>query len=180
MRLTLLRYRWWRPRPFRSCLLVTDLKTGSTLASLFALLNKVAGVYGLIALLTGAGGSLAQLSLYVYSTATLVLFAWGLRALQNEDPKRALYFAHMYFADHLFSSVWTVFFGVRWWVVNPHDGRRQANSAAQEDMMRNANITHLTDEERAAAAMTIWNQEKGFALTLLILGWVVKVCYVFN
>lgn len=94
MKLTL-KYRW-RPRPFRSFLGFMDLKTGQhihlalvwalthrvlgvTIALLFALLNKVAGVYGLIAVFTG--GSLAQLSLYVYSIATLVAFAWGLRAI---------------------------------------------------------------------------------------------------
>ncbi|KAH7106057.1 DUF1753-domain-containing protein [Auriculariales sp. MPI-PUGE-AT-0066] len=180
MRLTLLRARWWRPRPFRSFMLVTDLKTGSTVTALFALVNKVAGVYGLIALLTGAGGSLAQLSLYVYSTVTLIAFAWGLRALQNEDSKRALYFAHMYFADHLFASVWTVFFGVQWWVFNPHDGKRQANSAAQQelaDLADNVISNTMTPEERAAAALSIWNKEKGFALAILIIGWVIKILF---
>ena len=43
------------------------------------ILNKVAGVYGLIAVFTG--GSFAQVSLYVYSVAALLAFAWGLRAV---------------------------------------------------------------------------------------------------
>ncbi len=45
------------------------------------LLNKVAGVYGLVAVLTGAGGSLAQLSLYIYSVLGLVALVWGLKAI---------------------------------------------------------------------------------------------------
>ena len=45
------------------------------------LLNKVAGVYGLVAVLTGAGGSLAQLSLYIYSVLGLIALVWGLKAI---------------------------------------------------------------------------------------------------
>ena len=61
----------WRPRPLISFLGVLDIKIGVIIALLFALLNKVAGVYGLLAMLTGAGASAAQVSLYVYSTAAL-------------------------------------------------------------------------------------------------------------
>lgn len=50
---------------------------------LWQLLNKVAGVYGLISLLTGAGASAAQLSLYIYSTLGLAALAWGLRAISQ-------------------------------------------------------------------------------------------------
>lgn len=46
------------------------------------LLNKVAGVYGLIAVLTGAGGSFAQLSMYIYSVLALVGLGWGLKAVK--------------------------------------------------------------------------------------------------
>ena len=48
--------------------------------SLFGVLNKVAGFYGVLALLTGAI-NLAQISLYLYSVATLLLLLWGLRGI---------------------------------------------------------------------------------------------------
>jgi len=118
----------WRPRPFSSFLGCLDLKTGVVLALLFALFNKVAGVYGLIAVLTGAGGSVAQLSLYIYSTVALVALAWGLNAVKREDPRSTLYFAHLFFADHILSTSWTIFFAVVWWLYSPHDGRRVSNS----------------------------------------------------
>jgi hypothetical protein len=91
----------WRLWPLSSFLGLLDLKTGVTVALLFAvfiqlhlivkieflvpkqLLNKVAGVYGLIAVLTGAGGSFAQLSLYIYSVITLVALGWGLRVVKE-------------------------------------------------------------------------------------------------
>jgi len=73
----------WRLWPLSSFVGLTDLKTGVTIALLFALLNKVAGIYGLIAVLTGAGGSFAQLSLYIYSVIALLALTWGLRAVKD-------------------------------------------------------------------------------------------------
>jgi Inositolphosphorylceramide synthase subunit Kei1 len=46
-------------------------------------LNKVAGIYGLIALLTGAGGNAAQLTLYIYSALALIGLSWGIRAVNQ-------------------------------------------------------------------------------------------------
>ncbi|KAJ3571917.1 hypothetical protein NP233_g3447 [Leucocoprinus birnbaumii] len=168
----------WRLWPLSSFLGLIDLKTGVTIALLFALLNKVAGVYGLIAVLTGAGGSFAQLSLYIYSVVALVALTWGLRAVKDEDPKQTLYFAHLFAADHVLSTAWTVFFTLAWWIWTPHDGRRQANSAAQEAIKKTANITsHLTEEEREAAAMAIWNHEKGTAAFVIAISWLFKLYF---
>ncbi|KAF8587844.1 DUF1753-domain-containing protein [Ramaria rubella] len=178
----------WRPRPLRSFLGFMDIKTGVTIALLFAvsfdmnvgalLFNKVAGVYGLIAVFTG--GSLAQLSMYIYSLFALVALTWGLKAVGQEDPKRVLYFAHMFFLDHLFSTCWTVFFGVVWWVYTPHDGRQVINSDAQRAMMGGASGEeghNMTETERAQAALGIWNKEKGFAAAVLIIGWLIKIYF---
>jgi inositol phosphorylceramide synthase regulatory subunit len=83
----------------------------------------------------------------------------------------------MFFADHVLSTLWTVFFAVTWWIYTPHDGRRQASSAAQEEIMQGGmnNRPPMTDTERERAAMMIWNQEKGFAATVITLGWLSKV-----
>lgn len=53
--------------------------TGVTIIALFGLLNKVVGVYGIMAVFTG--GSALQLSYYSYSILTVVPFLWGLRAV---------------------------------------------------------------------------------------------------
>ena len=42
-------------------------------------LNKVAGVYGLLSAFTG--GTIGQLSFYIYSTASLAVLVWGMRAV---------------------------------------------------------------------------------------------------
>ncbi|CAL1715245.1 unnamed protein product [Somion occarium] len=170
----------WRLRPLSSFLGFLDIKLGVTIALLFALLNKVAGVYGLIAVLTGAGGSAAQLSLYIYSVIGLIALAWGLRAITHEDPKHTLYFAHVFFADHVLSTAWTVFFAVLWWVYTPHDGKKQANSPAQQEMAKSTpDIVQndMSEEERVYAAMRMWDHEKGMATTVIVLGWIAKIYF---
>ncbi|KAJ7139388.1 Inositolphosphorylceramide synthase subunit Kei1-domain-containing protein, partial [Mycena epipterygia] len=169
----------WRLWPFNSFLGVLDIKTGVTIALLFALLNKVAGVYGLIAVLTGAGGSFAQLSLYIYSVIGLIALGWGLKVVEAEDARQTLYFAHLFCADYVLSTSWTAYFAVTWWWYTPHDGARQANSQAQEDMIAVAHITGtvLTGEQRAEAALLIWNQEKGMAFAVILISWLSKIYF---
>ncbi|KAG8714771.1 hypothetical protein FRC11_007182 [Ceratobasidium sp. 423] len=139
---------------------------------LFALINKVAGVYGLVSLFFG--GSAAQISMYIYSSLAIAALAWGLKA---EDPKRTFYFAHIFVADHLLGTIWTVFFAVLWWVYNPHDGEKVVNSAAQEAMAGAHGNTTMTHEQRVAAAQLIWNKEKGLAAAVLIAGWISKIYF---
>jgi len=174
MKLTLRRA--LRPRPFSSMLGFLDLKTGVTLVVLFAVLNKVAGIYGLIALLTGAGGNAAQLTLYIYSALALIGLSWGIRAVHDENPKHMLYFAHIFFADHILNTIWTVYFAVQWWRYTPHDGRRNANSPAQQALIDAYIGQHqsMSEAERAAAAERVWRAEKAQALAIIILGWLIK------
>ena len=56
-----------------------DLKLGSEIITWFAILNKVAGFYGLLAIFSG--GTLAQLSMYLYSVASIFLFSWGAKQI---------------------------------------------------------------------------------------------------
>ena len=159
-------------------------------------MNKVAGIYGLVAVLTGAGGSAAQLSMYIYSVLALVALAWGLRAVgqvrppsplshapltlpsPQEDAKHTLYFAHAFFADHILSTAWTVFFAVVWWVHTPHDGRQEVMSQAQQgiiDLAGGSAARNMSAQERAQAATRLWDDEKGTASAVIVVGWLIKV-----
>ncbi|KAI0083942.1 Inositolphosphorylceramide synthase subunit Kei1-domain-containing protein [Irpex rosettiformis] len=169
----------WRLRPLSSFLGLADLKAGVTIAILFAGLNKVAGVYGLLAVLTGAGGSLAQISMYMYSALALVALIWGLKSVSKEDAKHTLYFAHAFFADHVFSTAWTIYFAVLWWIYTPHDGRQEITSPAQREIMEagGGGNSSMTPIERIAAATTIWNEEKGTSMTVIVVGWFIKIYF---
>jgi hypothetical protein len=153
-------------------------------------------VYGLIALFTG--GSLAQLSLYIYSVCGLFAYIWGLRAVSEvgaqpfthgrhsdvhyqENAEKTSLTAHIYLLDHLVSTLWTAFFGVSWWIYTPHDGKRVINSDAQVELSTGgAAAGHhpatISEAERAISALQLWNKEKAFAAALIIGGWLIKVC----
>lgn len=159
-----------------------DLKLGSEIITYFAILNKVAGVYGLLAVFFG--GNLAQLSLYLYSVATLLACAWGLRQIGEENAARTTTYAHLYLLDHAVSTLYTVYFGVVWYIYNPHDGRRDATTQARKELLAghttvddagSALDTGESDAERARKALGVWNDEKGFATGVLVLGWLLKV-----
>lgn len=171
----------WRPRPIRSFLGFLDLKFGIQVALLFAVINKVAGIYGLVALFTG--GSLAQLSMYIYSVAFLFVYVWGIRATSAEDPDKTLIMAHIYLMDHIASTLWTVFFSVAWWSFTAHDGKRVTNSPAQEEVAAGgASYGHhppiLSETLRAKAALELWNEEKNFAAGIIFAGWFIKLYFI--
>ncbi len=67
--------------PWTSFLGLFDLKQGSSVLSLFALFNKIAGIYGILAVFSG--GTAAQVSLYVYSIASIGALLWGLQGISN-------------------------------------------------------------------------------------------------
>jgi hypothetical protein len=96
----------------------------------------------------------------------------------QEDPKSTLYFAHLFFADHVLSTSWTIFFAVVWWLYSPHDGRRVSNSAAQDQIIKNylGETEKVSEDERARLALQLWGREKGVAIAIIVLGWLIKVC----
>jgi len=148
---------------------------------LFAVINKVAGIYGLVAVFTG--GSLAQLSMYIYSVALLFVYVWGIRVTSVEDPDKTMIMAHIYLVDHMVSTLWTVFFGVAWWRFTAHDGKRITNSPAQEEVATGgASYGHhppiLNEAQRAEAALELWNKEKNFAASLIFVGWCIKLYFI--
>lgn len=76
----------------------------------------------------------------------------------------------------MFSTGWTLFFAVVWWVYTPHDGRRVTNSAAQEAIRLGAGVNHtMTDAQLATAANILWHEEKGVAAAVILLSWLAKV-----
>jgi len=156
-----------------------DIKTGTTVVLLFALFNKVAGVYGLIAIFTG--GTLAQVTMYIYSVLGLLLFVWGLRAVAAENQKDVFYFAHAFVCDHVLSSLWLAYFSVNYWVYTEHNGERAINSKAQKQLIDVAldilDIPELTPDERHRIAQDLWNTEKGHAAAVIAIGWLLKIYF---
>jgi hypothetical protein len=71
-----------------------------------------------------------------------------------------------------------------YWYDLPHDGKRNANSQAQQDLIDLAasrgeipmpDTSDQDDATRAALAGQIWQEEKVYAGWALIFGWLLKV-----
>ncbi|PWN90612.1 DUF1753-domain-containing protein [Acaromyces ingoldii] len=168
---------------------VMDLKLGVTLITLFALFNKVAGVYGILSLFQG--GSFAQVSMYLYSIATIGLFLWAMPGISDEDPIRTLRYAHLFMADHLLSSAWTLLFGLWWFLYVPHNGDRPVLAPHQAGLMdliesieksyeapgKQLHHEPLAGQERVEAAQRVWREERGFSFAVLASGWLLKVYF---
>lgn len=159
--------------PLNTFFNILDLKLGSELVTYFALLNKVAGLYGLLAVFFGL--TLAQLSLYLYSVASIGLSLWGLQQIGKENPQSTLLYANLFLLDHLLSTLYTAYFGVVWYSYTPHDGRSVAHSDAQKDIMHGSPASGLDGAERARKAMAVWRDERGTAAGILVLSWMLKV-----
>lgn len=169
-----------------------DLKIGATILTLFALFNKTAGIYGILAVFQG--GTFSQVALYLYSIATIVIFLWGLKGISDEDAQHVLTYAHLFTADHMISTFWTLLFTFNWFYFTPHDGRPSANQSSHQtglmdliesieaqyrtpEQMAQLHHDKLTPEQRVSSAQRIWKEEKDFSAGVLTLGWIVKLYF---
>jgi len=175
-----------------------DIKVGSQILTLFSLFNKIAGIYGIIAVFQG--GTFAQVSLYLYSIATIPIFIWGLKVISDEKADGVLRYAHIFILDHLVSTAWTLLFAVWWYAYAPHDGKVVTNSSHQLGLMSliesieaqyhtpqqmeglrhkvfDANTPEGAKEValRAQRAKETWRAERTFSGCVLVLGWLIKV-----
>ncbi|WEW57390.1 hypothetical protein PRK78_002857 [Emydomyces testavorans] len=104
------------PRP-QTFLCVMSLQTGASLITLCLLLNKVSGLYGLLAILTGFHLSPFQLSMYIYSIVALVLTAFLAPHIRKQTPVYCLALAWFYLLDSVVNAAYTAAFAVTWFLV---------------------------------------------------------------
>jgi len=165
---------------------ILDLKVGCTIITLFALFNKIAGIYGIIAIFQG--GTFSQVSLYLYSIFTIFVFLWAIQGISDEDTPRVMKFSHVFLADHMLSSTWTLYFGLDWFLYMKHDGEKPKLNEYQEGLMglieriesqyetgKNVHHQPLEGQARIDAAQSVWKGERGFSAGVLSLGWLIKV-----
>jgi hypothetical protein len=180
---------WFRMPAFHANLtsffFILDLKVGCTIITLFALFNKIAGIYGIIAIFQG--GTFSQVSLYLYSIFTIFVFLWAIQGISDEDTHRVMKFSHVFLADHLLSSTWTLYFGLDWFLYMKHDGEKPKLNEYQEGLMglieriesqyETKKIHHqlLEGQARVDAAQSVWRGERAFSAGVLSLGWLLKV-----
>ena len=94
-----------------------SLRTGAELITLSLLLNKVSGLYGLLAILTGYHLNSIQLSMYTYSLLALALTAYLSSHIRKQSPLQCLALAWFYVIDTVINAAYTAAFGVTWFLV---------------------------------------------------------------
>ncbi|KAF7560372.1 hypothetical protein G7046_g3788 [Stylonectria norvegica] len=101
-----------RPQTLFGCI---SLQTGTELISLALVFNKVTGVYGLLAILTGYQLSLLQLSTYIYSIGVLVPLALLIPHIRRQSPWECLALAWLYILDTAVNAAYAAAFGLDWY-----------------------------------------------------------------
>ena len=91
-----------------------SLRTGAEIITYLQVINKVSGLYGLLALLTGAAIDGWQLSMYLYSTIVLVATVYLYKHIRMQSSFESLLLAHLYALDSVINALYTAFFGVVW------------------------------------------------------------------
>ena len=101
-----------------------SLRTGAEIITYLQVINKVSGLYGLLALLTGATIDGWQLSMYLYSTAALLATVYLYKHIRLQSPFETLLLAHLYALDSVVNALYTAFFGFIWFytLANHPDG----------------------------------------------------------
>lgn len=94
-----------------------SLRTGTELSTLSLLLNKVSGLYGLLALLTGLHLSPLQLSMYIYSLFALLITVLLAPHIRTQSPFHCLALATFYILDSIINAAYTAAFGITWFLV---------------------------------------------------------------
>ncbi len=84
--------------------------------SLSLLFNKLAGLYGILALVTGYSLSFLQLSMYIYSLAALVLLCLLMSHIQKGSPLEMVALAWFYFIDTMLNGAYTAYFAISWFL----------------------------------------------------------------
>lgn len=107
-----------------------SLRTGTELSILSLLLNKVSGLYGLLALLTGLHLSPLQLSMYIYSLFALLITILLAPHIRTQSPFHCLALATFYILDSIINAAYTALFGITWFlVISQHHSDANGNTA---------------------------------------------------
>ncbi|KAF2682113.1 DUF1753-domain-containing protein [Lentithecium fluviatile CBS 122367] len=116
-----------RPRKFLGNM---SLRTGAEIITYLQVINKVSGLYGLLALLTGAAIDGWQMSMYLYSSILLLATVYLYKHIRLQSPFESLLLAHLYALDTVVNALYTAFFGVVWFYTLANHPTDPRNSTA--------------------------------------------------
>ncbi|TKA79330.1 hypothetical protein B0A55_03456 [Friedmanniomyces simplex] len=149
------------PRP-RSFLHLVPLRTATEFIAFTFAINKVTGLYGLLALLTGYHLNPLQLSHYIYSLLVLALGLYLTPAIRQRDADGALkvlVLAWVYVLDTVINTAYTALFGLGWFVVlSQHLDQDAAGTGGSMTIPGGKTMNHtagFTDPEHTVSQVDI-------------------------
>lgn len=120
-----------------------SLQTGASLITLSLFFNKVSGLYGLLAILTGVTLSPVQLSMYIYSILALALTAFLAPHIRTQTPLYCLALAWFYLLDSVINAAYTIAFTVTWFrVISQHHHSAPTSGIGSSTMGKTAGFTN--------------------------------------
>ena len=95
-----------------------SLQTGTELISLALAFNKITGLYGLLAILTGYGLSGLQLAQFTINVLALVVLGWCIPHIRKQTPLPNLTLAWVYLVDTTVGMAFTALFATSWFLTS--------------------------------------------------------------
>lgn len=94
-----------------------SLLTATEFITLALLINKVEGVYGILALFTGYHLTALPLSMYIYSIIVFGLVCYLGPHIRRQSPLQNLTLAWIYILDTVINAAYTLLFGLSWFIL---------------------------------------------------------------
>ncbi|GES96125.1 DUF1753-domain-containing protein [Rhizophagus clarus] len=156
---------------FKNCCGIVDLQRGVVLISIFALLNKVSGFFGIPTLFDG-GGIISIIS-YIYSIIASIAIAYFLfYGVFPENPRIIKYYSIFYWIDLIVNGLFTIIFGIWWYLVVDH-----LPLAETENQKSNDNETGTV--LGTSPTLPAWKTESAIAIANLVAVTFVHIYFAF-
>ncbi|KAF7547876.1 hypothetical protein G7Z17_g7427 [Cylindrodendrum hubeiense] len=155
------------------------LQTGTEVISLALVFNKVTGVYGLLAILTGYQLSLLQLTTYVYSIGILALLASLIPHIRKQSPFECLALAWMYIIDTGINAMYAAAFGLDWYF------KSQSTDSSYSTDTQASGLSNLVVEgvkglrQETAIHGKVVPQETAMSMMLIVASTLIRVYFCF-
>ncbi|KAI7858796.1 Inositolphosphorylceramide synthase subunit Kei1-domain-containing protein [Circinella umbellata] len=113
----------------RSCCGFIPIETGVLIITIFGILNKLSGFYGIISFDTSDPIAFV---VYIYSLLAIFVFARGLYGIHTDNVRAVRWYAIFYWVDCLISIITTTVFAVKWYVYTDHSLPELANDPVKQ------------------------------------------------
>ncbi|CAO3623373.1 unnamed protein product [Cunninghamella blakesleeana] len=114
----------------QTCCGFIPLHTAVLIITIFGILNKLSGFYGLISFDFSDGIAFA---VYIYSLFALLVCAYGLYGIHTHNIRILRWYTMFYWIDCIISTVTTVWFATKWYIYTDHSLSDEMDMIKQQE-----------------------------------------------